>query len=157
MPGEDTDFRSKLTSSATAVLHVLQSFEERRDAEIFDDSDPDASHLRKMVQTYRGSLYSEITQRLAEVITLGGVSVVTQKDVISLVEEIWDSNASRCSPTELKVLKGVLEDSSLSLRSLSSVVGLSYAQTRRAAQRLRATGSNHSRASYSGSLRTLHP
>jgi predicted transcriptional regulator len=140
MPVEDTDFRSKLTSSATAVLHVLQSFEERRDAEIFDDSDPDASHLRKMVRTYRGSLYSEITQRLAEVITLGGVSVVTQKDVISLVEEIWDSNASRCSPTELKVLKGVLEDSSLSLRSLSSVVGLSYAQTRRAAQRLRATG-----------------
>ena len=139
-PVEDTDFRSKLTSSATAVLRVLQSFEERKDAEIFDDSDPDASDLRKMVQTYRGSLYSEITRRLAEVITLGGVSVVTQRDVISLVEEIWDSNVSRCSPTELKVLEGVLEDSSLSLRSLSSVVGLSYAQTRRAAQRLRASG-----------------
>ena len=140
MSGEDADFRSKLTSSATAVLRVLQSFEERKDAEIFDDSDPDASHLMKMVRTYRGSLYSEITRRLAEVITLGGVSVVTQRDVISLVEEVWCSNVSRCSPTELKVLKGVLEDSSLSLRSLSSVVGLSYAQTRRAAQRLRASG-----------------
>ncbi len=140
MPGEDTDFRSKLTSSATAVLCVLQSFEGRKDAEIFDDSDPDASYLRKMVRTYRGSLYSEITRRLTEVIILGGVSVVTQRDVISLVGEIWDSNVSKCSPTELKVLKGVLEDSSLSLRSLSSVVGLSYAQTRRAAQRLRASG-----------------
>jgi len=139
MPGKDTEFRSKLTSSATAVLRVLQLFEERKDAEIYDDSDPDASHLRNMVRTYRGSLYSEITRRLAEVITLGGVSVVTQRDVISLVEAIWDSNISRCSPTELKVLKGVLEDSSLSLRSLSSVVGLSYAQTRRAAQRLRAS------------------
>ncbi|MGY5861084.1 MAG: hypothetical protein RTU09_01735 [Candidatus Thorarchaeota archaeon] len=140
MPEKDADFRSKLTSSATAVLRVLQSFEERNDAEIFDDSDPDASHLRKMVETYRGSLYSEVKRHLAEVITLGGVSVVTQRDVIGLVEEIWDSNVSRCSPTELKVLKGILEDSSLSLRSLSSVVGLSYAQTRRAAQRLRASG-----------------
>jgi len=140
MPAEDTDFRSKLTSSASAVLRVLQSFEERKDAEIFDDSDHDASHLRKMVRTYRGSLYSEITRRLAEVITLGGVSVITQRDVITLVEEIWGSNVSRCSPTELKVLKGVLENSSLSLRSLSSVMGLSYAQTRRAAQRLRASG-----------------
>ncbi|MCK4279066.1 MAG: hypothetical protein KAW94_00670 [Candidatus Thorarchaeota archaeon] len=140
MPRKDTDFRSKLTSSATAVLRVLQSFEDRNDAEIFDDSDPDASHLRKMVRTYRGSLYSEVTRRLAEVITLGGVSVVTQRDVVSLVEEIWDSNVSRCSPTELEVLMGVLQDSSLSLRSLSSAVGLSYAQTRRAAQRLRATG-----------------
>jgi DNA-binding Lrp family transcriptional regulator len=143
MPRKDTDFRSKLTSSATAVLRVLQSFEDRNDAEIFDDSDPDASHLRKMVRTYRGSLYSEVTRRLAEVITLGGVSVVTQRDVVSLVEEIWDSNVSRCSPTELEVLKGVLEDSSLSLRSLSSAVGLSYAQTRRAAQRLRASGVLH--------------
>ncbi|NOR38516.1 MAG: hypothetical protein GQ580_02895 [Candidatus Thorarchaeota archaeon] len=140
MPGDDTDFRSKLTSSAEAVLRVLQSFEERKDAEIFDDSDPDASNLRKMVRTYRGSLHSEITRHLAEVITLGGVSVVTQRDVISLVEEIWNSNVSKCSPTELKVLEGVLEDSSLSLRSLSLVVELSYAQTRRAAQRLRASG-----------------
>jgi len=140
MPVEDIDFRSKLTSSAEAVLRVLQSFEERKDAEIFDDADPDASNLRKMVRTYRGSLYSEITRRLTEVVTLGGVSVVTQRDVISLVEEIWNSNVSRCSPTELKVLEGVLEDSSLSLRSLSSVVELSYAQTRRAAQRLRASG-----------------
>jgi hypothetical protein len=88
MPVEDIDFRSKLTSSAEAVLRVLQSFEERKDAEIFDDSDPDASNLRKMVRTYRGSLYSEITRRLTEVVTLGGVSVVTQRDVISLRRDL---------------------------------------------------------------------
>ena len=73
-------------------------------------------------------------------LNLGGVDVITQRDLYTLIEDIWGENVSRFSPTEISVLQGSVEFPRKGLSALAKSVGLSYSQARRAIQRLRLAG-----------------
>ena len=136
---DDTIIEAKLSPSAKAVLEVVHEIEDGQDAKVFQDG-PDTDHLRTMTKTFRGSMYSALTKRLAEVIDMGGVSIITQSDLMSLAIDLWNRNASRLSETEVAVIKGATESPGLALNELALKVGLSYPQARRAHQRLRECG-----------------
>jgi len=136
---DDTIIEARLSPSAKAVLQAVREIEDGREADVFQDG-PDRNHLRMMTKTFRGSMYSALTKRLAEVIDMGGVSVVTQSDLMSLAADLWNQNASRLSETEVAVIRGATESPGLALNDLAMKVGLSYPQARRAHQRLRECG-----------------
>jgi hypothetical protein len=133
------DFQSRLSPSAFALLRVVREFEANEHSDIFQP-DPELNRVRVYVNTYRGSIYSALVRRLEHVLSLGGVEAITQPDIFSLIQNLWDANVSRPSPTEHKVLEGVTSNPELGLTQLSSKIGLSYAQTRRATSRLRESG-----------------
>ncbi len=140
MPEDDKPkYLGKLSPSANAILGVMRALEDGGQLDLFQE-DPELERLRIIVSSFRGSLYSALVKRLNEVVSLGGVSVITQRDMMSLLEILWAKNVSRFSDTELAVLRGTLENLGLSMAELSSMTGLSYAQTRRGALRLRQSG-----------------
>lgn len=128
-------FESKLSPSATAILRFVRIFEEGGQLQVFQ-ADEEFEQLRLMVTSYRGSLYSLLTQRLEEVVNLGGVSIISQRDIMSLIVNLWEDNISRLSRTELPFLEAAIKNPGDTLNALSTKSGLSYAQTRRAQKRL---------------------
>ncbi|MGY5871650.1 MAG: hypothetical protein RTV72_05365 [Candidatus Thorarchaeota archaeon] len=133
--GKIPKFESKLSPSASAILKFVKTFEEGGQLEVFQ-ADAEFEMLRKMVISYRGSLYSLLTRRLEEVVDLGGVRIITQRDVMSLIVNLWETNISNLTRAELPFLESVLRNPGKSLKELSKISGLSYAQSRRAQKRL---------------------
>ena len=140
MPDDDApSFWEKLSPSAMAVLRFVKTFEEGGQLEVFTE-DADFKMLRKMVLSYRGSLYPILNRRLEEVVTLGEVMIVSQRDVMSLIINLWEENISRLSRTELPFLEVAIQNPGKSLSFLATRAALSYAQTRRAQKRLNDSG-----------------
>jgi len=132
-------FERKLSPSASAILKFVKTFEEGGQLEVFQ-ADAEFEMLRKMVMSYRGSLHSILIRRLEEVVNLGGVSIITQRDVTSLIVNLWKENISNLTKSELPFLECVLKNPGQSLKDLSKKSGLSYAQSRRAQKRLTDSG-----------------
>jgi DNA-binding Lrp family transcriptional regulator len=137
MPDEDgSHWEGLSTADAKALLRSVREIEEGGEIDVFQP-DPDAEKLGQIVGSYRGSLFNAVRRRIDGVHELGDVEVITQKDLWSLLEELWRANVSLFSDTELAVLKNSLEEPGMGLRSLAGKSGLSYSQARRAVQRLR--------------------
>jgi DNA-binding Lrp family transcriptional regulator len=132
-------FESKLSPSAIAILRFVRTFEEGGQLQVFQ-MDAEFELLRRMVTSYRGSLYSLLTRRLVEVVNLGGVSIISQRDIMSLIVNLWEENISRLSRTELPFLEAAIKNPGAPLNSLATKAELSYAQTRRAQKRLSESG-----------------
>ena len=132
-------FENKLSPSATAILRFVRIFEEGGQLQV-SQTDAEFELLRTMVTSYRGSLHSLLTRRLEEVVNLGGVSIISQRDITSLIVNLWEENISRLSRTELPFLEAALKDPGATLNSLATRAKLSYAQTRRAQKRLSDSG-----------------
>ena len=139
MPDEKPKFESKLSPSATAILRFVKTFEEGGQLQVFQ-TDAEFELLQAMVTTYRGSLHSLLTRRLEEVVNLGGVSIISQRDIMSLIVNLWEENISRLSRTELPFLEAAIKNPGASLNALSAKAELSYAQSRRAQKRLNDSG-----------------
>lgn len=139
LENETSNFESKLSPSAYAILKIVKTFEEGGQLEVFQ-VDAEFEKLRRMVTSYRGSLHSLISRRLEEVVNLGGVSIITQRDVTSLIVNLWEKNISNLTRAELPFLESVLVNPGYSLKDLSKKSGLSYAQSRRAQKRLSDSG-----------------
>ncbi|MHA2360963.1 MAG: hypothetical protein ACXAB6_03435, partial [Candidatus Thorarchaeota archaeon] len=88
------DFQSRLSPSAFALLRVVREFEANEHSDIFQP-DPELNRVRVYVNTYRGSIYSALVRRLEHVLSLGGVEAITQPDIFSLIQNLWDANVSR--------------------------------------------------------------
>ncbi|MGY5880945.1 MAG: hypothetical protein RTV31_11885 [Candidatus Thorarchaeota archaeon] len=134
-----TKFWSKLSPSASAILKFVKIFEEGGQLEVFQ-ADAEFETLRTMVVSYRGSLHTLLEKKLEDVVDLGGVSIITQRDVMSLIVNLWKINISNLTRAELPFLESVLKNPKYSLKDLSTSSGLSYAQSRRAQKRLTDSG-----------------
>ena len=132
-------FESKLSPSAIAILRFVKTYEEGGQLQVFQ-MDAEFELLRTMVTSYRGNLYSLLTRRLVEVVNLGGVSIISQRDIMSLIVNLWEENISRLSRTELPFLEAAIKNPGVTLNSLATKAELSYAQTRRAQKRLSESG-----------------
>ena len=133
------DFQSKLSPSASAILKFVKTFEIGGQLEVFTE-DADFKQLQKIVISYRGSLSALLDKKLQDVVNLGGVEIITQRDVMSLIVDLWKLNISNLTRAELPFLERVLKNPRLSLRDLAKLSGLSYAQSRRAQKRLNDSG-----------------
>ncbi|MHA3961896.1 MAG: hypothetical protein AM325_000020 [Candidatus Thorarchaeota archaeon SMTZ1-45] len=136
---EGPTFENKLSPSAIAILRLVRTFEEGGQLQVFQ-TDAEFELIRSMVTSYRGSLYSLLTRRLEEVVNLGDVSIISQRDVMSLIVHLWEDNISRLSKTELPFLETAIKNPGVALNELAKDSGLSYAQTRRAQKRLSESG-----------------
>ena len=136
MPDDDApNFWEKLSPSAIAVLRFVKTFEEGGQLEVFTE-DADFKLLRKMVLSYRGSLYLLLTRRLEEVVRLGDITIISQRDVMSLIVDLWEENISVLSRTELPFLEAAIKNPGKPLNAIAEHANLSYGQTRRAYKRL---------------------
>ncbi len=137
IPDDDSpDWEGLLTADAKALLRTVREIEEGGEIDVFQPN-PDIERLVQIVGSYRGSPFSAVRRRIDEVRELGDVEVITQKDLWSLLEDLWRANVSHLSDTELAALKKSIEEPGLGLRFLAQKSGLSYSQARRAVQRLR--------------------
>ncbi len=132
-------FQRKLSPSASAILKFVKTFEEGGQLQVFQ-ADAEFEMLRTMVMSYRGSLSTLLQKKLEEVVNLGGVEIITQRDVMSLIVNLWKTNISNLTHAELPFLESVLKHPKYSLKELSVSSGLSYAQSRRAQKRLTDSG-----------------
>jgi len=132
-------FGNKLSPSASAILKFVKTFEEGGQLEVFQ-GDAEFESLRTMVLSYRGALHTLLQKKLEEVVDLGGVEIITQRDVMSLIINLWKINISNLTRAELPFLESVLKNPRYSLKELSKSAGLSYAQSRRAQKRLTDSG-----------------
>jgi len=140
MPEEEgPKFESKLSPSATAILRFVRIFEEGGQLQV-SQTDAEFELLRTMVTSYRGSLHSLLTRRLEEGVNLGGVSIISQRDIMSLIVNLWEEHISRLSRQQLPFLEAALKNPGATLNALATRAKLSYAQTRRAQKRLSDSG-----------------
>lgn len=133
------DFDCMLSPSAQAIIRFIRLFEEGRPLDVFQE-DADFNSLRRIIMVYRGSLHNDLVKRLKDVIVLGGIKIITQRDVMSLVTQLWEDNISKITKTEVPFLEAVLKNPDASLKVLSEKARQSYAQTRRAQRRLSDSG-----------------
>jgi len=132
-------FENKLSPSASAILKFVKTFEEGGQLKVFQ-GDAEFESLRTMVLSYRGALHTILQKKLEEVVDLGGVEIITQRDVMSLIINLWEINISNLTRAELPFLESVLKHPRYSLKEISKSSGLSYAQSRRAQKRLTDSG-----------------
>ncbi|MCJ7817588.1 MAG: hypothetical protein MUP60_01950, partial [Candidatus Thorarchaeota archaeon] len=132
-------FQSKLSPSASAILKFVKTFEEGGQLQV-NQADAEFEMLRTMVLSYRGSLYVLLEKKLDDVVRLGGVEIITQRDVMSLIVNLWKINISNLTQAELPFLESILKNPRYSLKELSESSALSYAQSRRAQKRLTDSG-----------------
>ncbi|MHA2070724.1 MAG: hypothetical protein ACW985_02940 [Candidatus Thorarchaeota archaeon] len=121
---------------AKTLIKIICGLEEKKELNLFQHG-PEIDRLIQIAESHRGSLCMALKARLNEVEELGGVESITQKDVWSLIEEIWHRNVSIFSVTEQSVLRESLFDPGIGIRELAARAELSYSQARRAVQRLR--------------------
>jgi predicted transcriptional regulator len=142
MPGSNDltkQYKDKLSHSAIAVLKTLQDLEREQSSEPFQEG-PELRDLRKWVSTFKGSLAIAVSRRLNNIVSRGGVEVITQPDILEIIRSVWQSSISRLSSNEMQVLDCWLRNPELTMSDLSKKAGLSYAKTRRAKEHLRETG-----------------
>ena len=121
---------------ARTLIKIICGLEEKKELDLFQYG-PEIDQLIQIAESHRGSLCMALKTRLNEVEALGGVELITQKDVWSLIEEIWKRNVSIFSETEQSVLTESFNGPGIGIRQLAAKAGLSYSQARRAVQRLR--------------------
>jgi DNA-binding Lrp family transcriptional regulator len=138
--GKPSDITRKLSPSAQAIIRFIRQFELGEEIDVFSEDDADFQNLYHIASCYKGSLFDDVSRRLNEVAQLGGVEIVTQRDVMSLVTRIWEANISILTKREIPFLEASLKNPEMSLRGLSQKAGLSYAQSRRAQKRLTDSG-----------------
>jgi DNA-binding Lrp family transcriptional regulator len=140
-PNHDSEIMQKLSPSARAVLQALCKLENGVQVERFQQGQDHAlEDLKRWVSTYRGGFCKAIKKRVRQVLTRGGIAVITQDDIIGLIHDLWSNNISKLSRTELKVLEGTLRNPSDGIIGLAEKIGLTYARTRRAREHLQMTG-----------------
>ncbi|MFW9908614.1 MAG: hypothetical protein ACFFEF_08565 [Candidatus Thorarchaeota archaeon] len=135
---DSRDYENYLSPSAKAVLRILRNVEQNQSLDIFQE-DPELDSLKIWVKTYRGGLYNKTLRRLRLLVSRGGVKIITQRDLLELIRDLWEQNISRLTKTELTVLEGVLKEPELGLSELAKSIGLNYNKTRRAMEHLRST------------------
>jgi len=136
MPDDDNPkLEKKLSPSAQAILRFVKIFEEGGTIDVLTE-DADFTRLQQIVTSYRGSLYLSLMKRLEQVLKLGGVEIITQRDVMSLITQLWEDNISTLSKTELTYLEAVVQNPGDSLNNLSMKSDQTYSQCRRAQKRL---------------------
>ncbi|MFW9957751.1 MAG: hypothetical protein ACFFCT_06760 [Candidatus Odinarchaeota archaeon] len=136
MPDDDTlKLERKLSPSAQAILRFVRIFEEGGKIDVMTE-DADFFRLQQIVTSYRGSLYVSLMKRLGQVLKLGAVEIITQRDVMSLITQLWEDNISMLSKTELAFLEAVVHNPGASLKDLSLKANQTYSQCRRAQKRL---------------------
>ncbi|MFX1262623.1 MAG: hypothetical protein ACFFAZ_11080 [Promethearchaeota archaeon] len=121
---------------AMALLRIVCELEEKKEPDLFQHG-PEIDRLIQIAESHRGSLCMALKARLNEMEELGGVESITQKDVWTLIEEIWHRNVSILSSTEQSVITESLFEPGIGIRELAVRAELSYSQARRAVQRLR--------------------
>ncbi len=131
---------SRLTPSARAVFDYLVALETGHAPDLFQDSDDETRWIKRVTETFRGSIVSALLARLSQVLRLGNVTVITQRDMMSLIESMWSRNISCLSENETKVIRYALEVEGASISELASKSGLSYPKVRRAYQQLTQRG-----------------
>lgn len=129
----------RLSPSAHSLLKVVNTYESGGQLNLFQET-ADTREVIRMLDSYRGSLYSSLIKRLEEVIGIGGVSIISQRDIIRLIQNLWNENISSFSKTELPFLGAALQNPGGDLSKLSEKAELSYAQARRAQKRLTHAG-----------------
>ncbi len=132
----------KLSASANALLRAVQMIEKGAAIDLFSDG-PDIEQVRRMVETYRGGLHDDLVERLERVARLGGPSLATQRDLFSLLTQLWEENISRLNNTELLVLQRAVKAPGKSISRLSKQVGISYSRARRGYRKLEHAGVLH--------------
>jgi DNA-binding Lrp family transcriptional regulator len=133
--GDDANYGSKLSPSARALLRFVKGHEGGKAVNVFQD-DAETLELKRMLNTHRGSLLAVLTKKLEEVVGMGGVSIISQRDVMSVIRTIWEENISCLSRTELPFLSAALKNPAGDIAELAKASGLSYAQARRCQKRL---------------------
>ncbi|MGV9169803.1 MAG: hypothetical protein ACOC38_07690 [Promethearchaeia archaeon] len=129
---------ANLTPNAQAFIDTIQHFQYSQDS---DTVRGQHMRLQEIVQNYRGNLHDAVINRLKEVLKPGGVQLVTERDIWSIVTEIMGENASILREPELQVLSVAVQKPSISMKQISEEISnLSYNQVRRAMSRLRETG-----------------
>jgi hypothetical protein len=132
------DFKGILSPSAWAFLDAIKRIENQEDLDLFQ-TDPSIHRLQSIVKLYKGKFTTDLMKCISQLIDRGNISVITQQDLMTMVEDVWLANVSKLSKTELRLLSGTCNTPGATLKSLGSIARLSYAQTRRASQRLRDT------------------
>ncbi len=132
---DDRLFRQRLSPLAHAFLETIQRLEAGEEVTAFQ-GETELKHITQMVSTYRGSLLAALTNRLHKLLTIDDAVIVTQREISTLIEEIWLRNITRFSNPELRVMQALSELSSPQLSHVAEVTGLSYAQARRAMKHL---------------------
>lgn len=135
-------FRSKLSPSAMALFDTVKVLEDGGSLNVFQEDD-DLKRLRNIVFTYRGRLHSRVEMRLQEVVNLGNVSIISQRDLMSLIEDLWADNVSHLSRTELPFLEAALRSPGRTLKEMAASASMTYAKARRAEKRLSSSGVLH--------------
>ncbi len=140
MPDDDTPkLEKKLSPSAQAILRFIKIYEDGGKIDVFTE-DAEFTRLHQIVASYRGSLYSLLIKRLNQVLERGGVEIITQRDIMSLIIRLFEDNISFLTKNELPFLESVIESPGDSIKLLAKKRSLSYAQARRAQKRLNDTG-----------------
>ena len=140
MQADDTPkLEKKLSPSAQAILRFVKVYEDGGKIDVFTE-DAEFKRLHQIVTSYRGSLYSLLIKRLNQVLKLGGVEIITQRDIMSLILHLFEDNISFLTKNELPFLECAIESPGESIKTLSQQSGLSYAQARRAQKRLNDAG-----------------
>lgn len=127
-----------MSPSAHMILRSIQKIEAGDDLTFFQ-GEAELEQVRMMASTFRGSLYSAMQDRLRRLFGHAGDVVVTQKDLLALIQEVWTRNVARFSDSELAVLHAVVDSPSAMLNEIAESTSLSYAQVRRAYRHLTKT------------------
>ncbi|MHA1927387.1 MAG: hypothetical protein ACTSV2_02275 [Candidatus Thorarchaeota archaeon] len=139
-PIDETQIHQKLSPSARAILQALCKLENGEQVERFQQGHDHAlDGLKRWVSTYRGGFCKAVKKRIRQVLSRGGIVVITQDDIVGLIHNLWSTNISKLSRTELKVLEGTLKNPSVGVIELAERIGLTYARTRRAKEHLKMT------------------
>jgi len=138
---DETRILQNLSPSARAVLQALCKLENGEQVVRFQQGHDQAlDDLKRWVNTYRGGFCKAVKKRIRQVLSRGGIIVITQDDIIGLIHDLWSTNISKLSLTELKVLEGTLRNPVAGVIELAKKIGLTYARTRRAKEHLQMTG-----------------
>ncbi len=136
---EDEYEGCRLSPSAERLLSLLRSIEIGRDVDVFEIEN--ARRLRDMVATHRGSLYQVVVNRVRRAGRAGDGGVLTQQEILMIIEQEWHRGLAHLSDSELRVLGAMVNDHrSSALQKLAAEIGLTYSRTRRAYRRLLQTG-----------------
>ncbi len=136
---EQNGYGTRLTPDAKTTLKVVCHLEATNEYDRFQMT-ADLRRISKIVAEYKGNLCADLKKRLDRVYRLGGVKVISSRDVFSMIEELWERNISRFRQSELSVMRAVFEIGKMALSEIQSATGLNYSKARRAWVRLTKSG-----------------
>ena len=86
-PMDDPQIMHKLSPSARAILQALCKLENGEQVERFQQGHDHAlEDLKRWVNTYRGGFCKAVRKRIRQVLSRGGIVVITQDDIIGLIQ-----------------------------------------------------------------------